>query len=307
MAPRISVLPRPRWFFGFLAGIILLAPSMSGSEGQQARLDKLLIGTTLTMTGKANSAKEKAGIKTLQSFIKEETGLNSAVQRHNNWREVADQISRGKLHLAVFPGHAFAWAQEKHPELRPLAVAVNVHRYPAVHVLARRDNPARDFAALRGQSLLLPVPNQDDFQQLYLERQCRRAGTPLKEFFSKVEWPDNVEDALDDVVDGKAQVIAVDGAAFEAYQRRKPGRFRQLKEVTRSQPFPPGVIAYYGSVLDDATLRRFKAALLGAARKPKGQTLLTLCRLTGFETVPDDFQRVLAETLKAYPPEIGKK
>src|SRR5262249_10059860 len=143
MAPRISVVPRPRWFFGFLAGIILLAPSISGSEGQQGRLDKLLIGTTLTMTGKADSAKEKAGIKSLQSFIKEETGLHSVVQRQNNWREVADQISRGKLHLAVFPGHAFAWAQEKHPELRPLAVAVNVHPFPPAHLLAPRLKPAR--------------------------------------------------------------------------------------------------------------------------------------------------------------------
>lgn len=307
MGPHRFVLPRPRWFLGFSAGMILLALSSSGVEGQPGRRDKLLIGTTLTLTGKADSAKEKAGIKSLQSFIQEETGLANVVQRQNNWRELADRMSRGQFHVAVFPGYAFAWAKEKYPELKPLVVAVNVHRYSAVHILARKDNPAKDFVALKGQTLLLPVPNQDNFQQLYLERQCRQAGQPLKEFFAKLDWPDNVEDALDDVVDGKAQVAAVDRAAFEAYQRRKPGRFRQLKEVVRSQPFPPGVIAYYGSSLDDATLRRFKGALLGAARKPKGETLLTLCRLTGFEAVPEDFQRVLAETIRAYPPDLGEK
>ena len=30
--------------------------------------------------------------------------------------------------------------------------------------------------------------------------------------------------------------------------------------------------------------------------------MLTLCLLTGFVTVPDDFAKVLAETRKAYPP-----
>ncbi len=54
-------------------------------------------------------------------------------------------------------------------------------------------------------------------------------------------------------------------------------------------------------VLDDATLRRFQEGLLNAKRKEKGERLLTLFRLTGFEAVPKDFDAVLAETRKAYP------
>jgi ABC-type phosphate/phosphonate transport system substrate-binding protein len=99
----------------------------------------------------------------------------------------------------------------------------------------------------------------------------------------------------------------VDRAALEAFKRRKPGRFKQLKVVTRSQPFPPAVVAYYGSVLEQATLRRFKDALLGAAKKKKGETLLTLSRLTGFEPVPEDFGQELARTRRAYPPTNPKK
>ena len=60
-------------------------------------------------------------------------------------------------------------------------------------------------------------------------------------------------------------------------------------------------MAYYGDVLGAATLSQFKASLLGAAKKEKGELLLTLSRLSAFEAAPADFDKVLAETLKAYP------
>jgi hypothetical protein len=103
-------------------------------------------------------------------------------------------------------------------------------------------------------------------------------------------------------VDGQVQVTVVHRAALEAYQRRKPGRFNRLREVVRSQPFPPAVVAYYQAGLDEATLRRCEDGLLGAARKEKGEMLLALSRLTGFETTRADVGRVVADTRKAYPP-----
>jgi ABC-type phosphate/phosphonate transport system substrate-binding protein len=276
------------------------------AHAQPARLDVLRVGSTGTLTGAGDSAREKAGVDSLRSFIKEETGLNNEVLPRKTWQELAEQLAKGQVHIGVFEGYEFAWLHEQSADLKPLALAVNGYRYPTAHVMAKRDNPARDFAGLQGQTSSLPVTNQG-FLRLFLERQSEAGGKKLEGFFSRVTTPDNVEDALDDVVDGKVQVTAVDRAGYEAYRRRKPGRFGQLKEVVRSQPFPPIVVAYYGSNLDEATLRRFKAALLGAARKPKGETLLTLSHLTGFEAVPDDFNRVLADTRKAYPPPGERK
>ena len=79
-----------------------------------------------------------------------------------------------------------------------------------------------------------------------------------------------------------------------------------MKEVAHSEPFPPVVVAYYGSKLDEATLQRFKDGLLGASKKERGQTLLTMFHLTAIETPAEDFGKVLAETRKAYPPPEGK-
>ena len=43
--------------------------------------------------------------------------------------------------------------------------------------------------------------------RLFLEHEAQRAGKKFEEFFSKVDTPENIEDALDDAVDGKVQVV----------------------------------------------------------------------------------------------------
>jgi ABC-type phosphate/phosphonate transport system substrate-binding protein len=281
---------------------LLLIPG-AAARGRQRKLDVLRIGTSGMLTG-TSGAREKAGLKTLRGFIKEETGLANEILPQKGWQELTDKMVKGDLQVGVYQGYEFAWAVDKHPKLRPLAIAVKVYRYPAAYVVTRRDGSARTFADLKGQSVAIPATGEG-FLRLYVERQSEANGQKADTFFSQVTTPDNVEDALDAAVDGKVQAVVADRAALEAYRQRKPGRFKRLKEVAHSQPFPPAVVAYYDATLDRPTLNRFKAGLLGAARKETGQTLLTLFRLTGFEAVPDDFDRVLDETRKAYPPTAG--
>src|ERR1700748_628511 len=123
----ISHRPAPRnlrTLFGLTAGPLapLLAAPGAGGRGQQPRVEVLRIGTCSTLTGNAESPREKAAAKTLKGFIKDETGLNNEVFRRDNWQVVADDLSRGRLHLALFQGYEFAWAQDRHPGIRPLAL-----------------------------------------------------------------------------------------------------------------------------------------------------------------------------------------
>jgi ABC-type phosphate/phosphonate transport system substrate-binding protein len=141
--------------------------------------------------------------------------------------------------------------------------------------------------------------------RLFVERECKAQGKDLKEFFSKIIADHGVEDCLDDAVDGTEQAVVVDRAALEAFKQRKPGRFSKLKQVAKSPPLPPVVIAYYDKVLDDVTIKRFRDSLLNAGKSEKGKTMLTLFHLTGFDPVPDDFDKVLAETRKEFPPPTG--
>jgi ABC-type phosphate/phosphonate transport system substrate-binding protein len=270
------------------------------ARAASGKVDVLQIGTSGTLGSSKEASKEKGGLESLKSFIKEETGLNNEIIRQKDWSELADKLARGELHVGAFEGYEFAWAQKEYPGLKPIAVGINTFRYPVVYVVARRDSKARDFAGLQGQALYLP--DDSPLLRLFAERESEAKGKDLKEFFAKVASAETVEDGLDDVVDNVVQAAVVDRAGLEAYKRRKPGRFKQLKEVARSKPFPPAVIAYYDKKLDDDTLQRLRKGLLGADKTEKGKMTLTLYRLTGFEKIPDDFDTVLGESRKTYPP-----
>jgi ABC-type phosphate/phosphonate transport system substrate-binding protein len=282
----------------------IVALSDAPSNGHQAKVDVLLIGTSGTLESDIKDSKvEKSGMQTLKSFIKEETGFNNEILTQKNWAELGDKLAKGQLHLGCFQGYEFAWVTEKHPDLKPLAMAINVYRYPVACVVVKQDSNAKSFGDLQGQSLGMTA-HGERYLRLYLERQCKAAGKNSEAFFAKIARQENIEDILDSVVDGALQVALTDQTALEGYKRRKPGRFNKLKEVSRSQPFPPAVVVSHGTTLDEATLNRVKNGLVGANQKERGQTLLTLFHVTGFETIPDDFNKVLAETRKNYPPSM---
>ncbi len=280
-----------------------LPPACSGS--QAGTVEVLRIGTSSGLALDAEPGKEEAAMDTLKSFIKTETGFTNEIIRKEDWRQLTSELESRKVHLGVFQGYEYAWASGKDPKLRPLALAVNVHPYRSAYVVVRKDSKAADFAGLRGQTLALGHGGLG-YLRLYAERQAEAAGMSLERFFPKITTPESAEDAIDDVVDGVVQATVADRVALEAYKRRKPGRFDRLKQLAHSPPFPPPVVAYHEGGLDAKTLQRFQEGLLNAKRKEKGERLLTLFRLTGFELPPKDFARVVEETRKAYPAPKGR-
>jgi ABC-type phosphate/phosphonate transport system substrate-binding protein len=279
----------------------LLLTSAEVVAAQQSKNGVLRIGYSGTLL-EQKTTKEQSAQETLKSFIKEQTGMDNELLRQKNWSELTDKLVKGELDVGYYLGNEFAWAQEKRPNLKPLAAAINVYTYPVAYVVTNRTNKAQSFADLQGQSFAIPAAGQR-FLQLFVERESQAAAKKAPDgFFSKITKPEEIEDALDDTVDGIVAAVAVDRAALEAFKRRKPARFRNLKEVAHSQPFPPPVVAYYGKHLDRATVDRLRTGLLEANKKEKGETLLTLFHYTSFILPPDDFQKVLADTRKAYPP-----
>jgi ABC-type phosphate/phosphonate transport system substrate-binding protein len=290
---------------GILLGVSNPTVLTYASEGS-ARPHVLRIGTGGSLKADRDSGTEKGALKALQDLIKEETGVENEIVREESWRPLAEKMAKRQLAIGIFHGYEFAWAKERYAELKPLVLATNGRLYQVVHIAARRDNPATDFAGLQDQSLCLPDTGQRT-PRLFLERACEAHGKKPEAFFSKITSHDNIEDAVDDVIDGRVQAVVLDQTALDAYRRRKPGRFDRLKLVARSQPLPPIVIACYDTVIDRALLRRVRDRLLFPPDRKKEQAVLTLFGLTEFTGVPKDFDRVLAETRKAYPDISGAR
>src|SRR5579871_1363979 len=77
----------------------LLAVPGTGAQGQPAgKIDVLRIGSSGSLTGGA-AGKEKTSLESLRSFIKDETGFNNEIIRQHDWRELADKLAKGQLHI----------------------------------------------------------------------------------------------------------------------------------------------------------------------------------------------------------------
>ncbi len=66
------------------------------------------------------------------------------------------------------------------------------------------------------------------------------------------------------------------------------------------------MIAYQPGALSEKQLETFRDGLLRAKDNPDAQLLLKMNRITGFESVPLDYDKELTDILKAYPPPAAK-
>ncbi len=240
-----------------------------------------------------------------QTLMQDQTGLPSELARPTDPDDLAEALQKDRVHLGIFQGVEFAWMRQKHPELRPLVIAVNQHRNRQAHLVVRQDFSGSTFAALKGKQVAIPCRSREHCH-LLLHRQCQQLGGEAAELFSRLTSPATTEDALDDVVDGTVQAAVVDGVALDCYKRRKPGRSAKLKELLKSELFPDTVIAYHRGALDAATVERFQKGLLKADKTTTGRLLLLLWTLTAFEPVPPNYEQQLANIAKAYPAPHGK-
>lgn len=292
---------RVRPLVAFSAAALLLTTAALGGAENSADPDSVNIGVVDTLFRDVPKDALNAAFGSFKELAAAEMGLKSDVEVVQGPFDIGDRLASGRFQFGVFNGFEFAWLRKRHPDLTPLALIVNQQQRPHACLVVRGDSPAKDFAALRGKSLAFPNRTAE-FGRLFLERACEKNGSDVKRFFGAMIRTQSLEDALDDVVDGKAAAAVVDGVGLASYEHRKPARFARLKVLERSIDFPAAVIAYRKGTFEDGTLDRMRGALVAYGQKPEGEQLLTLCRLSGFEDVPQDYDRLLAASAKAYPP-----
>lgn len=300
-SPRASRV-RQAILFAALALLLSFPGVLSGGSVDKGASPRtpLRIGLVNTLFRETPQPMIHAAMQLFQILMEAQTGLQGDLRASGEAIRLGEELAKDQLHLGVFHGIEFAWARQKYPELRPLVIAVNQHRYLRVHVVVRHDCSAADFAGLQGQTLALPRGSKEHCR-VFVERQCQLCGQEQQRFFAQITTPQCAEDALDDVLDDAVQVAVVDGLALDCYQRRKPGRFAKLKEVQKPDIFPAAVVAYRAGAIDETLLQRFRTGMLAANQNLRGRQLLMLWKITGFEPVPDDYEQALATIVKAYP------
>jgi ABC-type phosphate/phosphonate transport system substrate-binding protein len=286
--------------------VVLLALLPGSIAGEELRPAPLQIGLSGSLMRGVPDSLVSTTSRPMLAMIETRTRLKAEFAVVPDADRLAERLVGGNTSLGVFQGCEFAWVRAKHTKLIPLVVAVNQKPYLSAVVLVGCDSPATKFADLHERQVAMPGGSQTHCR-LFCERNCRSCGEGPDKFFARITTPVSAEEALDEVADGTLDGAIVDGVALECYQRRKPGRATQLKELVRSEAFPATVIAYQSGTLDEASLRRFREALIDVKQTAAGRQVLALWRMTGFEAVPKDYDETLARIARAYPsPGKGK-
>lgn len=239
----------------------------------------------------------------LRGVLKEQTGLAGEAIIKENFLEIARDLNEGGLQVGVFLGHEFAWARAKYPSLEPLVRVVPRPEEIRAVMLVRWDRKATGLGDLKGSKLVL-ARNTRDHVLLYLER---KKADDMEGDFCATDAADSVTDATFKVIQGEAAVTVVDAAAWSYFQKLYPGASQNLKELGRSDVFPPTVVACKKGSLSDSTRKSLFDGLRPAHRTPKAARLMRLIRIDRFDDIPASFEAALRECRMTYPRPLDEK
>jgi ABC-type phosphate/phosphonate transport system substrate-binding protein len=290
-----------RWVVlgSFLAGGVLAALSPAKEKAAVPK-ESVEIGLVSSLFRDIPESLIPTIMRPFKSVMEAQTGMTGQFSVAGDALELGRQLDEGKVQMGVFHGFEFAWAKEKYPNLKPLAVVVTTkNTLRAVLVTAKTNGPIQ-LTSLRGKSVAIPRGTREHCR-LFLERKCLGGSERPDQVFSTVTTPRSIEEALDDVVNGVVDGALVDGASLSWYQQRKPGAHAKLQPIQESDEFPAAVFAYQPGSLSEKSLRRFQVGMLSAHETPRCKQLLNLCRINAFEDVPEDYDKSLSELTKNYP------
>ena len=286
-------LTRRQWVSSLLAGGAIL-PGLRSIQAHPVEPVKVaLLESVFTGQDRARVLEQ---IKPFSDIIQKDTATE-AVFDVMSLEQMETEFKTGKVQLVILTGLEYSWIHQQDKEALALLVASIDPGTTKTVIVTKQTDAATELKDLLAASMA--VPDRVPFlTQFYLKKQT---GQPMDKAFKLIK-SGNVDETIEDVLDGKARGAIVTAAGSDVFKERKgPARAKKLKVVHESPEFPQATVMYHDKYADKGALEKFKKALLTSTEKPEGARVLTLFKLKGFETVPDHYEKLVAETAKAFP------
>jgi len=286
-----------------LVGVLAVSGFLASLAAAQKKIPEsslLRIGLMNSLFREASDPVRQVIMEPFRTLTETQTGIKSELETAATAHELGLKLNENKIQLGVFNGVEFGWAQQEFPRLKPLLIGVNKRRELFAHLLILNDSKLTDFAELHNQTVALPRWSRHHCR-LFFEHCQQQARRQHRDFKTQVATPAGTEAALDDLVRGKVKACVADGVALASYKHEKPGSYAKLKTLKKSDPFPSAVVTYVPGIVDEATLARFRTGMMRAHETSLGRQLLAMSRLTGFENIPAEYQKMVNEIVKLYP------
>ncbi len=289
-----------RTLFGFAGALVALGFTIAAPVAV-AQTAPIKIGLVRAFFNDLDDTLVEIANEPFGILMKQATGLEGTLTSKDQAAEVARKLNDGELQVAVLHGHEFAWAQQKYPKLTPLMIAVNKYYDVKAYVIVAKDSKFAAIADLRGKTLDLPIQTKEHCH-VFLQKNCGDNAGAWQTFFKAVPRSKSSIQAMDDICRGKVDAVIVDTIALEFYKEIKGPFFdKNLRVLAQSESFPSPVIVVKEGTLDKATLAKFRDGLANAHKLEDTRDVLSMWQIKGFEPIPENYGKLLTDTLKAYP------
>jgi ABC-type phosphate/phosphonate transport system substrate-binding protein len=281
---------------------VLLVALGLGSPGHgQDEPASVRIGLVNSLFRDTSEALLQIAMRPFKALLESQMGVQGTFVGGGDPESLGRALTEGRLELGIFHGFEFAWARTKYPQLKPLLIAVNGQPFLRAHLVVLQNGPVSGIDDLKGARVALPAGSREHCR-LFLERRCVPTGARPSRYYRRLTITRNAENAIEDVIDGHVKAAIIDDIDLEAFRRATPERCAKVKSLIQSEPFPCAVIAYAPGTLDDSLLHRFREGILAAHDSERGRDMLRTCRITSFAEVPANFDQMLADIARTYPP-----
>lgn len=207
------------------------------------------------------------------------------VQRRT-YAETNDLVEAGFVDVAFVCTSAYLDGAAKFGMELLAAPQVNGETVYHSLLLVPAESDAQRMADLRGKRFAFtdPISNTGRVYPTYLVQQL---GSTPEQFFSKVFYTYNHDDAIRAVAERLADGAAVDSLVYEFALVRDPSLAQRVRVIHRSPPFgiPPIVISPSARPQLKATLQEL---LYDMVNDPEGQQALTALGVERFVPISDD-------------------
>lgn len=262
-------------------------------------MDKLIITSCLADNTHATG-------QAVADYLGQRLGIRTEFVVDILWQERERLLDIGQIHLGWICGLLYVWkADQPDPHLELLAAPVmGDPRYqdrPVYYsdIVVGRDSPYNSFADLQGSCWVYNEPGS--YSGYYAVcHQLVKLDESL-DFFDKVLQSGAHLDSLQMVVDGRADVTAIDSTLLDHELARRPDLTHQLRviETLGPSPIPPWVI----SLKLPKDLRwRLRQLLLDMHIDPGGKVALANSQLSRFVPATEVGYQMIRDVSQAARP-----
>jgi len=220
-------------------------------------------------------------LNSLQAYLAHETGYEIELITRRTYQEVTALLVSGQLDAAWICGYPFVHYRD---DLELVAVPDwNGKPLYQSYLIVGADREATSLEELSGDIHAFSDPDSNSGYLVTRTLLYEQALDP-EIFFRKTMFTYGHRNVIRAVASGLAQSGSVDGYVWEVMREIEPDLVERTRPLRKSEwlGFPP--IATSKVLSHSPRIEALTKALLSMAEKPEGERVLSMLRLTGFES-----------------------